>query len=124
MLTLAFRIGPGEPSASSRATCFRFCADGTLRGGDNFIAATHTDNGWRLGHHLYREWECAGPVVVMGRRTARSHAVNLGPCERVRTISGKLYDGDVGIGVCLPTWEASAAESWHEVVLLPVTVIP
>jgi hypothetical protein len=59
----------------------------------------------------------------MGRRTATAQAISFGRCEVVRIVSGHLYAGDVSLGVCLPTWEANAAEAWHEVVLLPAPVI-
>ena len=124
MLTLTFRVGPADALVTSRATCFRFCADGTLRAGDNIIAATHVEDSWQLGQRLYRDWECAGPLFVFGRRTTVAGTVSHGPCHVVRTIGGALYEGDVGLGICLPTWGHDAAQAWHEVVLLPATPTP
>lgn len=121
MLTLTFRASPGDAGVNSRATCFRFCADGTLRAGDNIIAATHVADSWQLAQRLYRDWECAGPVFVFGRRSAVSATVSHGPCHLVRAIGGALFEGDLGLGICLPTWEYAAAQGWHEVVLLPAT---
>lgn len=120
MLTLSFPGGPGETPVQSRAHCFRFCADGTLRGGDNSIAASRVNEGWRLGQRLYRELQCTGPVVVRARRTATANAARYGPFDLVTAIAGLLSANDVSLGIYLPTWESCAADSWHEIVLLPV----
>jgi hypothetical protein len=124
MLTLTFRTGSGDAGVTSRATCFRFCADGTLRAGDNIIAATHVADGWQLAQRQYRDWECAGPTFVFGRRTAVSATVSHGPCHLVRTVGDTLFSGDISLGICLPTWEHDTAKAWHEVVLLPATSTP
>lgn len=121
MLTLSFPVRPGETLVYSRAHCFRFCADGTLRGGDNSIAATRVNDSWRLGQRLYRELQCSGPVLVRARKTATSYAAHYGPYDLVRSAAGLLSADDATLGICLPTWERSIADSWHEVMLFPVT---
>jgi hypothetical protein len=120
MLTLSFPVGPGETPVQSRAHCFRFCADGTLRGGDNSIAATRVNDEWRLGQRLFRELQCGGPVVIRARKTATANATCYGPFDLVRAVAGLLTADDAGLGIYLPTWESSTADSWHEVVLLPI----
>ncbi len=120
MLTLSFPIRPGETLAYSRASCFRFCADGTLRGGDNSIAATRVHDSWRLGHRLYRELQCGGPVLVRARRTATGAITCYGPFDLLRSTAGFLSAADAELAICLPTWEHSATDAWHEVMLLPV----
>jgi hypothetical protein len=120
MLTLSFPLGPGDTPVHSRAHCFRFCADGTLRAGDNSIAATRVNDSWRLGQRLYRELQCAGPLIVRARRTASANAVGYGPVDLVAAVAGVLSADDVGLRIYLPTWESSTADAWHEVVLLPV----
>jgi len=120
MLTLSFPLGPGDTPAHSRAHCFRFCADGTLRAGDNSIAATRVNDSWRLGQRLCRELQCVGPLFVRARKTARANAIGYGPFELVAAVDGLLSADDVRLRIYLPTWESSIAEAWHEVVLLPV----
>lgn len=118
-MTLTFLVGPSESSAYSRSHCFRFRADGTLRGGDNFIAATRVNGCWRVGHRLYRDFECGGPVFLMIWKTASAKAIGYGPCNMVKAVGGQLFADDVGLGIYLPTCEASAVDSWHEALLLP-----
>jgi hypothetical protein len=38
----------------------------------------------------------------------------------VKAVAGLLSAGGVSLKIYLPTWESSTADSWHEVVLLPV----
>jgi hypothetical protein len=120
MLTLSFPLGAGDTPVHSRAHCFRFCADGTLRAGDNSIAATRVNDSWRLGQRSYRELACTGPVIVRARRTGTANAVHYGPFDVVRVVAGLLSAGDANLELYLPAWESSTADSWHEVVLLPV----
>lgn len=119
-MTLRFSVGAGELPVCVRALCFRFCADGTLRSGDNAIAAHHEEGGWRFRQGLRRELECAGPVVLRARRTKASRATRYGPFKLVRTDSGLLIGDDASLGVCLPTWESVASDAWHEIALFPV----
>lgn len=117
MLTLRFAVAPGEALVCSRAVCFRFSADGTLRGGDNSVAAQRGTGGWRIGQRLYRELECAGPVILTARRTRANNTVRHGPFNLVRTSAGLLIADDASLGIYLPTWEDMISVSWHEVVL-------
>lgn len=118
MIRLTFRTVPGDTLVHTRACCFRFCADGTLRAEDNFVAATRVDDCWRLGHRLFRELECAGPVYLRARKTPTAAAVGFGPFNVVRTVNGSVYADDVRLDVCLPTLHRDPADSWHEVSLL------
>jgi len=43
---------------------FRICADATLRGSDNAIAARYSERLWQLGPRQYRSFECSGPVFL------------------------------------------------------------
>jgi hypothetical protein len=118
MLRLTFRTVLGESLVHTRAPCFRFCADGTLRAEDNFIAATRVDDCWRLGHRLFRELECAGPVFLRARKAPGTNPVALGPFNLVRTAGGLVYADEVRLDICLPTLHRDPADSWHEVSLL------
>jgi len=119
MLTLSF-LRPGETMVYSRAHCFRFCADGTLRGGDNSIAAIRVNDSWRLGQRLYRELQCGGPVLARARKTATAKPAHFGPFELLRSAAGLLSADNAGLEIYLPTWERSIADAWYEVMLLPV----
>ena len=118
MLRMTFRTVPGESIVHTRACCYRFCADGTLRGEDNFIAATRVDDCWRLGQRLFRELECAGPVFLRARKTPSASPVGLGPYNLLRTAAGAVYADEIRLGICLPTLHRDPADSWHEVSLL------
>jgi hypothetical protein len=103
----------------SRALCFRFCADGTLRSGDNAVAARHTSGGWRIGQELCPELECTGPVILTARRTRTASSVRSGPFGLIRTEDGLLIADDVSLGIYLPTWEGPGITAWYEVVMRP-----
>jgi hypothetical protein len=118
MLRMTFRTVLGETLAHTRAFCFRFCADGTLRAEDNFVAATRVDDCWRLGHRLFRELECAGPVFLRARKTPGTAPVGLGPFNLVRTAGGLVYADDVCLDIRLPTLHRDPVDAWHEVALL------
>jgi hypothetical protein len=118
MLKLTFRTVPGESLVHTRASCFRFCADGTLRAEGNYVAATRVDDCWRLGQRLFREFECAGPVYMRARKTPDAAPVGLGPFNLIRTAGGHVYADDVCLDVRLPTLHRDPADSWHEVALL------
>ncbi len=118
MLRLTFRTVLGETLVHTRACCFRFCADGTLRAEDNFVAATRVDDCWQLGHRLFRELECAGPVFLRARKSRGTAPVGLGPFNLVRTAGGLVYADDVCLDIRLPTLHRDPIDSWHEVALL------
>ena len=118
MLKLTFRTVLGESLVHTRAFCFRFCADGTLRAEGNFVAATREDDCWRLGQRLFRELECAGPVYLRARKSPGTAFVKLGPFNLIRTAGGLVYADDVCLDVRLPTLHRDPADSWHEVSLL------
>jgi hypothetical protein len=119
MLTLRFPMGLGETPICSRALCFRFCADGTLRSGDNAVAARRGVGGWRIGHGLYPELECAGPVIMTARARQTRNSARHGPFGLVRTEAGLLIADDASLGIYLPTWEGPGTMAWHEIVLVP-----
>ncbi len=119
MLVLSFPAPPGEALASSRSHCFRIGPDGALRGGDNAIAARHERDGWRFGHRLLRDIECAGPVIVRARRTQGAAASSRGPYGSLRIVAGVLFADDVCLQIVLPTWGPNAADCWYELTLLP-----
>jgi hypothetical protein len=117
VLTLTFHPTSGDLPAQTRAIYFRFCADGTLRGADNAIAAVYTDNRWRLGQRWFRELECAGPVWLRCRE-AEGRAFVKGPYSSVRTVNGQLFVDDVELPMDIPGWRNRADEAPSELSLL------
>jgi hypothetical protein len=120
LLTLQFPVAVGAAPHALRATCFRFGADGTCRSGDNSIAATRENEGWRTCRGLYKDLECIGPVVVRVRKTRNGATESLGPFDFMRVTSGLLI-GDAGdLDIRLPTWQLAGTVSLYEIVLQAV----
>lgn len=101
MIRLTFLPAGSDAPALARAPYFRICADGTLRGPDNTIAAAHSDRSWVFGQRRYRSFECEGPVYVR-TRAADGSLVRLGPYEFLREAQGALYTRDTFLGIYLP----------------------
>jgi hypothetical protein len=118
MLKLTFRMVPGDSLVHTRAACFRFCADGTLRAEGNFVAATRVDDCWRLGQRLFREFECVGPVYLRARKRPESAPVGLGPFNLIRSARGLVYADDVCLEMRLPSLHREPGDSWHEIAFL------
>jgi hypothetical protein len=119
ILTLTFGNRSSEVRVYSRSHCFRLCADGTMRSGDNSVAAARVPGGWRVGGKVFRDFDCDGPVLLIVRRAAPAASARYGPYGGIRTFNGQLFAGDVGIDVFLPTQGAIPAPAWHEALLLP-----
>ena len=49
MLRLNFRTGKGESPKLILTSFVRFCADGTLRGPENYVVARCAETGWWVG---------------------------------------------------------------------------
>lgn len=118
MITLGFRALNGESVMLIRGVYFRICADGTLRGPDNAIAASYSDGLWRLGKKRHRMLECREAVYLRvissdGQREC------IGPYECLKAAGGNIFSNDTYLGAhsrgesYLPE-----AEIWREVALL------
>ena len=120
MLTLTF-FGPlGEYATQARATGFRLCADATLRGHDNSVTATRVDGSWRVARRAFQQFECAGPVMVIVRRTASGRRTSMGPYASVRAGAALIWaDGEL-LSLRVPGW-ATGCEAVHEVSLVDAT---
>jgi hypothetical protein len=117
MLRLTFHAALGDLAVQSRATYFRFCADATLRGPDNSLAATRVDGFWRIGQRLFRQMDCLGPVLLRVRRTPSAVPISMGPYNVVRAADGLMYGDDVCLSLRTPGWD-SGLDACHEVSLL------
>ena len=118
MITLTFRPLQGEVATLARGAYFRICADGTLRGPDNEVAARYADRRWQLGQRHYREFECSGNIFL--RVTDHEDQLErLGPYDYVRAAEGALFSRHVRLGTHSPgTSHEVATYHWREVALL------
>lgn len=101
------------------ASFLRFCADGSVRGPDNYVVARCLDGLWQVGGRTHREFECEGPVRL--RLTARSGepSVHRGPYGQLRTMNGVLYADDACTNLRMPGQSPDGFASCHEITLLP-----
>jgi hypothetical protein len=102
VLRLNFRSVRGDSPTLMLANCVRFCADGTLRGPDNYVIARCLDGGWQVGGRMHRELECEGPVRVRLTMGANDKPRLLGPFRTLRTAAGMLYGDDACLHVLMP----------------------
>jgi hypothetical protein len=79
MLRLNFRTVKGDSPTLMLASSVRFCADGTLRGSDNYVVARCVEGCWQVGGRLHRELDCEGPVRVRVTNGFNEPAVHFGP---------------------------------------------
>ncbi len=114
-----FHGGLGDPPALMLATFVRFCADGCLRGPDNYVVAQCAEGLWQFGGRAHRELECEGPVRV--RITARrgGPSTEHGPFRHLRTVAGVLHGDDCCLHVCMPGRASEFAARCHEISFLP-----
>ena len=100
------------------ASHVRFCADGTMRGPDNYVVARCVGGLWHIGGRAHRELACEGPVQV--RITPRGNAApaHRGPFGRLHTVNGVLHGDDTSLHVVLPGRVAENATDCHELTFL------
>ena len=119
MIVLTFRPLIGESPVSVRGAYFRICADATLRGPDNAIAARYCKGLWELGRRRHRSFECSGPFYLrMMQRDGRHQRT--GPYEFVKSIEGGLFTHSNYLGAfALPPSAVNLQDLWREVAFLP-----
>ena len=119
MITLSFRPLRNGSVILVRGAYFRICADGTLRGPDNTVAARYLDSFWYLGHRRHGSFDCTGPILL--RVTNRNgHRECIGPYDSIRAANGTLFTEDGCLGVHAARDERGPAmlEFWQEVSFL------
>jgi hypothetical protein len=121
LITLTFRPVDGESTVAVRGVYFRICADGTLRGPDNDVAARSVDSLWQLAHRRHRSFECGGPVYLRitdnaGRRT------HIGPYDFLKAAGGAIFTRDSCLGTYTPRAESGMGAVWREITFL--TALP
>lgn len=118
MLRITFHAGSGDSPTLMLASCVRFCADGTLRGPDNYVVARCSEGLWHIGGHVHRELECDGPVRIRIRHRVRDEPVHRGPFRRVHTVNGVLHGDDTSLNVLMPGRNAEGAAHCQELTFL------
>jgi hypothetical protein len=118
VLRLTFHAGRGDLPTLMLAACVRFCADGTLRGPDNYVVARCVSGLWNVGGRTHRELDCEGPLHL--RITSRESGlpVRRGPFGRVHTVNGVLHGDDMSLNVMIPGRTSTVAASCHELAFL------
>ena len=97
---------------------FRICADATLRGPDNTIAARYRERLWQSGPRQYRSFECSGPVYLRVTNSDGSRE-RLGPYDLVKATEGAIFTREGCLGHHASTGDAGALEAiWREIALL------
>jgi hypothetical protein len=102
-----------------RGAHFRICADGTLRGPDNSVAARYLNSLWYLGHKRHGSFDCNGPILL---RVTNQHGQRecMGPYDSVRAAHGTICSGDGCLGIHAGRDEPGSAmqDVWQEVSFL------
>jgi hypothetical protein len=118
VITLTFRALNGESVMLVRGAYFRICADGTLRGPDNAVAASYADGLWQLGRKRHRTLECR-EAVYLRVTTPDGQRECIGPYEYLKVAGGEIFSNNTYLGAhsggdsYLPE-----AGIWREIALL------
>jgi hypothetical protein len=118
LITLTFRPLHGESAVLVRGMHFRICADATLRGADNAVAARFSDQLWQLGPRQYRSFECSGPVYL---RVTHSDGTRerVGPYDFIKAAEGAIFTQDSCLGRHSSPGDVTLLTSiWREIALL------
>lgn len=119
MIILSFRPLQNGSAVVVRGAHFRICADATLRGPDNTIAARYVNRLWHLGQRQYVSFECTGAVYlrVTNRRGQREC---IGPYASIRAAHGAIFaeENCLGVHAVRTEFGAETIDLWREVSLL------
>jgi hypothetical protein len=118
MLRLNFRTGKGESPKLILSAFVRFCADGTLRGPENYVVARCAETGWWVGGTLHRELECEGPLRLRVMRGVGEPLQHFGPFSQVRAAGGEFYGDDAPLHIPIPGSSPEVARRGHELTML------
>lgn len=119
MLRVSFHAGAGDTPTLMLASFIRFCADGSLRGPDNYVVARCVDGLWQVGGRSHRELHCEGPVRVRITAQPGQAPVAHGPFQLLRTVNGVLHADTVCLNVGMPGRITGASAGCHEIAFLP-----
>jgi hypothetical protein len=118
MLRLNFRTGKGESPKLILSAFVRFCADGSLRGPENYLVAQRAESGWWVGGKLHRELECEGPVRLRVTGGAGAPHMHFGPFSLVRAAGGEFYGDETRLNIPIPGCSPEIARLGHELTIL------
>jgi hypothetical protein len=114
----------GDSPILVRGMHFRICADATLRGPDNAIAAHYSKRLWLLGSRPYRAFECTGQVYLRVTNSDGSRG-HLGPYSFIKAADGGIFTADSCLGMHASWADAnSSSDLWREVALLSEATAP
>lgn len=111
----------GDSSMLVRGMHFRICADATLRGPDNAIAAHYSKRVWLLGPRQYRGFECSGPIYlrITNSDGSRNH---VGPYNFIKAADGAIFSANSCLGLHATRAEAGISpDVWREIAFLSDT---
>ena len=108
----------GDAPTLTVAAFFRFHADGTLRGPENYLVARCVDGCWQLGGRLHRELDCEGPVKLRYSMGSNNAPMTLGPFATLRTAAGMLYGDDSCLNIFVPGRNPGTSAACHVLTLL------
>lgn len=123
MLRLTFHAGKGDAPTQMLAAFVRFCADGTLRGPDNYVVARCVEGLWHVGGRTHRELDCDGPVRVRITPRVSEAPVHHGPFRHLHTVNGVLHGDDTSMHVVMPGRVANDAAPVHELAFLSMATV-
>jgi hypothetical protein len=119
LIILNFRPLQNGSAILVRGGHFRICADASLRGPDNTVAARYLDGLWYLGHKRHVSFDCTGPIHLrVTNRHGRRECI--GPYDSIRAAHGAIFTGDVCLGIHAVRDQADSPtiDVWQEVSLL------
>jgi hypothetical protein len=119
MMMLVFHPCLSGSPVQVRGAYFRICADATLRGPDNEVAAAFIEHSWHLARRRFRDFQSSTPVYL--RVTNQNgEREQLGPFELFRVAEGALFSAERCVGTHSANWATpSVAACWREIVILP-----
>ena len=117
-MRVSFHAGPGDSPTLMLASFVRFCADGSLRGPDNYVVARCIDGLWQVGGRAHRELDCKGPVRVRITPRPGEVPVHHGPFQNLRTVDGVLHADDSSLHVRMPGRGEGVDPRCHEIAFL------
>jgi hypothetical protein len=118
-MILSFRPLQDGSAVVVRGAHFRICADGTLRGPDNTIAARYLDRLWHLGQRRHISFDCAG-LVYLRVTNQRGQRECIGPYASIKAADGAIFSQDncLGAHAVRAEFGSETVERWWEVSFL------
>jgi hypothetical protein len=118
VITLTFRALSSEWVVVLRGAYFRICADGTLRGPDNAVAASYTAGLWRLRRRQHSMLECR-EAIYLRVTSSNGQRECIGPYGCLKVTGGAIFSNDTYLGAHTRGESyPPEAEIWREVALL------